>query len=441
MPPHDTFSRPLAVPGSRLSRLARLGGTATGIAGGAALGGLRELARGRRPELRDLLLTPGNAARLADQLARMRGAAMKVGQLVSMDAGELLPPEIAAILSRLREEAHVMPPRQLRGVLDAAWGTGWLPRFARFDPRPVAAASIGQVHRARSRDGQDLAIKVQYPGVRRSIDSDVANLGALIRVSGLLPPGIALDPLLDEARRQLHEEADYLLEADRLEAFRALLADDPDFLLPELRRELITRDVLAMSFVEGVPVERMDGADQQTRDRIARLLLELTFRELFDYRLMQTDPNFGNFRYAPDSGRIVLLDFGATRAFDAPLVEAFRSLLRAGRHGDRAGIEAAALEIGYLSDGMAAGHRARLVDLFVMSMAPLQRGGVFDFGNSDMARRMTEAGMEMRDAPDLGHVPPVDALFLQRKFAGIYLLATRLRARVNLDALIEPHLG
>jgi len=437
----DRSSRPLAVPGTRLSRLARLGGTATGIAGGAALGGLRELAHGRRPELRDLILTPGNAARLADQLARLRGAAMKVGQLVSMDAGDLLPPEFAAIMARLREDADFMPPRQLRGVLDAAWGKEWLTRFARFDPRPVAAASIGQVHRAQSRDGQALAIKVQYPGVRRSIDSDVANLGALIRMSGMLPPGIDLAPLLEEARRQLHEEADYLLEADRLEAFRSLLGDDPAFLLPELRRELVTRDVLAMSFVEGVPVERLTEADQPTRDRVARLLLELMFRELFTFRLMQTDPNFANYRYAPDSGRIVLLDFGATRTFPQPLVEAFRKLLRAGRQGDRAGIEAAALEIGYLSPEMDAAHRSRLVDLFVMSMEPLHRGGVFDFGTSDMARRMTEAGMEMRDAPDLGHVPPVDALFLQRKFAGMYLLATRLRARVDLDALTGPHLG
>ncbi|MEO1790367.1 MAG: AarF/ABC1/UbiB kinase family protein, partial [Pseudomonadota bacterium] len=263
-----TLSRPVAIPQTRLSRLARLGTMASGVAGGMAVEGVRQLGRGERPELRDLLLTPSNISRVTDQLARMRGAAMKVGQLVSMDTGDVLPPELAQIMARLRAEADHMPPKQLKSVLNATWGPDWLKPFRRFDVRPIAAASIGQVHRAQTRDGRDLALKIQYPGVRRSIDSDVTNVGALIKVSGLLPPGLDMGPLLDEARKQLHEETDYAREGAQLRRFGALMADVPDVVLPELAEDLTTETVLAMSFVAGTPVEEMADAPQEVRDRI-----------------------------------------------------------------------------------------------------------------------------------------------------------------------------
>ena len=214
-----------AVPSSRLARLARLGSLASGVAGGMLAEGVRQWSRGNRPSVGDLLLTPGNAQRVADQLSRLRGAAMKVGQLLSMDAGDLMPPELAAILARLRADAQAMPMSQLVPVLEAAWGPGWDRHFERFSFTPLAAASIGQVHAAQLKSGERLAIKVQYPGVRQSIASDVDNVATLLRVSGLLPRTLDFAPLLEEAKRQLHDEADYLKEAAYLEAYRGRLAD------------------------------------------------------------------------------------------------------------------------------------------------------------------------------------------------------------------------
>ena len=179
--------RALPVPSHRLSRFGRLGGMTAGIAGNMAMGALAQLGQGQRPKARDLLLTPRNITRVAEQLAQMRGAAMKIGQLVSMDSGEVLPPELAQIMARLRDDAHFMPPAQLKQVLNTEWPANWLRAFRKFDVRPIAAASIGQVHRAQLKGGRDLAIKVQYPGVAKSIDADVANVGALMRMSGLLP--------------------------------------------------------------------------------------------------------------------------------------------------------------------------------------------------------------------------------------------------------------
>jgi predicted unusual protein kinase regulating ubiquinone biosynthesis (AarF/ABC1/UbiB family) len=388
-----------------------------------------------------LLLTPANISRLTDELARMRGAAMKVGQLLSMDTGDMLPPELTAILARLRAEAHPMPPQQLKATLTAAWGADWLHRFERFDVRPIAAASIGQVHRAQTRDGRDLAIKVQYPGVRRSIDSDVDNVATLIRLSGLVPAEIDLAPMLAEAKRQLHEEADYAWEGGQLARFGALLADDPDYLVPALHADLTTPGVLAMGYVGGVAVEALAEAPQAERDHAMTLAIRLLFRELFDFRLMQTDPNFANYRYDPATRRLILLDFGATRAFPDRLTEDYRRLMRAALDDDRAAMREAAIAIGFFDAATQARHADQVVAIMAMAMAPLRRSGPFDFGDAAFMARMREAGMALGAEKDFWHVPPMDALYLQRKFGGTYLLGARLRARVDVRALLVPHLA
>jgi len=320
----------LAVPSSRLARLSRLGSMTAGVAGNMALGGMAQLGRGQRPDWRGLLLTPANVSRVADQLAKMRGAAMKIGQLASMDTGDVLPPELAQIMARLRDDAHYMPPAQLKKVLAAQWHEGWLRDFKRFDVRPIAAASIGQVHRAQLRDGRDVAIKVQYPGVARSIDSDVANVGALIRMSGLLPTGFALDPYLEEAAVQLHEETDYIREAACLNRFRDLLADAEGFVLPQVHDDWSTGSILTMDYVAGRPIEEAADAPQDQRDLIMERLIELTLREAFEFKVMQSDPNFANYQFDADSGRIILLDFGATREISIEISTNYIDMLMSG---------------------------------------------------------------------------------------------------------------
>lgn len=436
----NTMARATAVPGGRLARLARLGSLATGVAGGMIAEGARQLAAGKRPTVGDLVLTPANARRVADQLAQLRGAAMKVGQLMSMDAGNLLPPELAAILARLREDARTMPMSQVVQVLETHWGQGWEQGFERFSFTPCAAASIGQVHRARTHDGQELAIKLQYPGVRRSIDSDVDNVATLLRVSGLLPRALDLAPLLEEAKRQLHEEADYLREAGNLQRFAGLLGADADFVLPAPVHALTRSDILAMHWVEGVAVESLDSAAQPVRDRIAGLLIGLLFRELFEFGLVQTDPNFANYRYDAASGRIVLLDFGATRAYSMTVVDAYRRLMSGAIRNDPAAMSAAAQEIGYFQEHLHASQRDAVIALFAEACEPLLHDGAYDFGASDLARRIRDAGLRLSMERDFWHTPPADALFLHRKLGGLYLLAARLGARVPVGRLAAPYL-
>ncbi|MEM1373642.1 MAG: AarF/ABC1/UbiB kinase family protein [Pseudomonadota bacterium] len=434
-----SHSQPRPIPVGRANRAARLGGASLSIAGNMAVSGARELLSGRRPELRGLMLTPANIGRLTAELARMRGAAMKVGQLVSMDAGDVLPPEIADIIARLRADADFMPPKQLRDVLDAEWGPGWMKRFQRFNVRPVAAASIGQVHEAVDRDGRHLAIKVQYPGVKESIDSDVSNVGALVKVSGIVPSGIDLGPLLEEAKRQLHDEADYAREARELQRFGQWLAGDARFAVPDYAEEFSTDRVLAMSYLKGQPVEALEAAPQEERDHVAATLFELTLRELFEFGRMQSDPNFANYRH--DGARVLLLDFGAARAVPAEIAQGYRGMLAALMAGDRAGMDAAALVLGVYAPGTSEAHKTAILDLILRGRAGIGADGVFDFGNGALRRELTEAGMRLAEDQAFLHLPPVETLYVQRKLAGMFLLASRLRARVNLAELFAPWLG
>ena len=430
--------RGLAVPTGRGARMLRMGGIVAGIAGGVVAGGLGDLARLRRPALPDLVLSPGNIRRLTDGLSQMRGAALKLGQMLSMDTGLVLSPELTGILAALRDDARPMPPKQLQSVLNAEWGDGWRHRFRAFDVRPFAAASIGQVHRAETADGRRLAIKVQYPGVRASIDSDVDNIGTLLRLPGLLPRGMDLAPLLAAAKAQLHDEADYRAEAGHLRRFGDWLAGSDRFLLPQVQDDLSTGQVLAMTHVPGQPIDALATAPQADRDRVAADLISLTLRELFDFGAMQTDPNLANYRHDPATGRIVLLDFGAVRTIEPQVAAQFRALLSAAFDRDPVTTEAAMEAIGYFAPDTAPHHRALIRDLFDMAMEPIRQDRPFDFAASDLLDRLRAAGRPLGTDRDLLHVPPAETLFLHRKIGGMYLLAARLKARVDLGALVTP---
>lgn len=429
----------LPVPRGRLSRLARFGGLGAGIMGNMVVDGAQRLARGQRPSLQDLLLTPSNAARAADQLSRLRGAAMKFGQLISMDDGDFVPPEFAQVLARLRASAHDMPPHQLKAVLNQNWGRHWLSRFESFDTRPIAAASIGQVHRAVAKDGRKLALKIQYPGVAESIDSDIDNLAAIIRVSGMIPAEIDLAPLLEETKRQLKEEADYELESERLRRFQTLLKDSDDFLIPDVYEDFTTRNILAMAYAPGAPIDALATAPQAERDRIATLLFDLALKELFDFRLMQTDPNFANFFLDKATGKIILLDFGAARDIEPALSEGYRAVLSAAIQGDWPSAHESGMRMGLIGADTPPRIEQLLRETIELTVEPMRHEGAYDFGATDLAPRLRDKAVALRTG-GFTQTPPPAAVFIHRKIGGLHLIASKLRARVNVDALVQPYL-
>ncbi|MDD4863848.1 MAG: AarF/ABC1/UbiB kinase family protein [Alishewanella agri] len=428
------------VPAHRLSRFGNLASLAGRVAGGMLAEGARQLAKGQLPAKKDLLLTPANIQRVADQLAHLRGAAMKIGQLLSMDAGELLPPALAEILARLRANANPMPAKQLAQVLQREWGDNWQRHFVDFTFVPIAAASIGQVHQAYHDNGKRLAVKIQYPRVRQSIDSDVDNVAALLRISGLLPKEVNYQGLLEEAKIQLKHEADYLLEARHLNQYRQYLIHDTDYRLPEVLTELTTQNILVMSYVEGSHIESLVHASQAERDRVMTLLFSLFFRELFEYRLVQTDPNFANYLYDHTRQQLVLLDFGACREYPASFSQGYQQLFNAALHDNQASMVQALTQIGFFSQQILPEQKQAVLNLVKLACEPLKHAGAFDFGISDLAIRLREAGTALSMQQNYWHTPPADAIFLHRKIAGLYLLAARLKARVNVCILLTPYL-
>ena len=431
---------PAPIPQSRLGRFARMGLAAGGLAAGAATEGLKRIARGQAPDFRGALLSAPNARRLAARLARLRGAAMKIGQLVSLQGDDVLPPEFARALAVLRSHAAPMPAEQLHRVLGREYGAGWRRLFAKFDDEPIAAASIGQVHRATAADGRELALKIQYPGVARSIVSDVDNVAVLLRLLNVLPVEIDVDGLAAEAKRQLTQETDYVREARFLERYSRHVADEPGLLVPGVHRDLTTPRIMAMDFVEGEPLDALATAPQARRNAVGALLERLLFRELFEFRVMQTDPNFANYLYQPKSGRVVLLDFGATRSFAADFVGHFAHVTRGVIEGDREAVARAAIRIGYAQPDDAPERIAAVVDVCFLVCEPLRHAGRYDFGRSDLPARVRDLGFELAFRQRLLRPPPPETIFLQRKLVGSFLLLARIGAQVNAQALVLPFL-
>ena len=374
-------------------------------------------------------LSEANAERVAVALCGMRGAALKLGQLLSIQDAAVVPPAIAAALERVRAGADVMPSRQLHAMLVEQLGTDWRSRVASFDEEPMAAASIGQVHRAVMRDGRHVCMKVQYPGVARSIDSDIDNLMRLVRLTDLLPRGLYVEEAVRVAKAELRLECDYAWEAAAQARFRTLLAGDESFIVPAVVPELCTERVMTSEFAPGVAIDKTAGLPQEERDAIGTALLRLTLRELFEFRFMQTDPNFANFLYDAPSKKLALIDFGAAKEYPPFFVDQYLRMVACCARRDRAGVLAASHKLGFLTgDESQLLIDAHVEAAFVVGM-PFAAPGGYDFAtNSGMTRRVGELGAVM-----LKHrlkPPPEHSYSLHRKLSGAFLTCMRIGARV-----------
>jgi predicted unusual protein kinase regulating ubiquinone biosynthesis (AarF/ABC1/UbiB family) len=427
-----------SVPTSRVGRLLRFGMLSGELALSSAMATAKQLSSGKRPDIASTLLTPGNADLLARRLASLRGPAMKVGQMLSLQGEDIIPAEFRNALGMLRSQGYAMPDTQLRRVLGREYGKGWEKKFEHFDMEPVAAASIGQVHRVRKRGGRELALKIQYPGVAKSVDSDVDNLSSLLRRLEFLPVSLDVDAIAAEAKRQLHLETDYEGEARNLEKYGRHVAVMPDVLVPRVDRALTTRRILAMDWIDGDPLDSLasEAVPHATRNAVARTLQELMFRELFEFRFMQTDPNIANYLYVPATGQLALLDLGAVGEYRAEFVEHYRRVCRAVLAGDRRGIRDAAFAIGYASPDDPEEMTHAAIDIIELVCEPLSHRGLYDFGASGLIGRARDLGLKVAFAQGL-RSPPPETIFLHRKLLGNFLVCSKLKARVNVHALIE----
>jgi aarF domain-containing kinase len=352
---------------------------------------------------------------------------------------KMLPPAIHDVLQRVQDSADYMPASQRNKVLSNNLGPDWRELFDSFEEVPIAAASIGQVHKAVLKSTkQQVAVKVQYPGVASSINSDLNNISILLNASRLLPPGLFLDKTIANARTELGWECDYTREAEWQMRFHEALADDTDaFLVPKVFPEASGREVLTAELVHGVGVAKLPKLSQDKRDWIGTQILRLCLREIVEFKFMQTDPNWTNFLYNEKTHKIELLDFGASREYPDRFVEPYINVLIAASKGDKPTIRDLSIELGYLTGAESPAMLDAHIESVLTLAEPFKSSGpdVYDFRDqtiTDRVRSLIPVMVRERLAP-----PPEETYSLHRKLSGAFLLCARLGSRVPCKELFR----
>ncbi|XP_038682776.1 protein ABC transporter 1, mitochondrial-like [Tripterygium wilfordii] len=427
------------VPTTPFTRALGFAGLGAGLAWGTIQESAKRLMWGT-PQSQDKqsalspFLSDQNAERLALALCRMRGAALKIGQMLSIQDESLVPAPILAALDIVRQGADVMPRSQLNQVLDAELGRDWSSKLSSFDYEPMAAASIGQVHRAVTKDGMEVAMKIQYPGVADSIESDIENVKLLLDYTNLIPEGLYLDKAMKVAKEELSRECNYELEAANQKRFHNLLSDTEGFYVPIVVVEIASKRVLTTELVSGIPIDQVAILNQDTRNYVGKKLLQLTLMELFVFRFMQTDPNWSNFLYDETKKIMNLIDFGAARDYPKKFVDDYLRMVVACANGDRDGVIEMSKRLGFMT-GM---ESEIMIDAHVQAGfivgLPFSKPGPFDFHSANITQSITNLGATM-----LRHrlTPPPDEVYsLHRKLSGAFLACIKLRAVVPCRELL-----
>ncbi|MCK2182722.1 ABC1 kinase family protein [Halomonas getboli] len=372
---------------------------------------------------------------LFEGLSELKGPAMKLAQVMSQ-WDDLLPPELADELARLQRQATPMPWEAIRGTLEAQYGD-LESVFAEVETAPFASASMGQVHRAVTRDGETVVLKVQYPGLAEVLEGDLAQLRRLMGLGRWFKvPQARLDALFEELAAGLRDELDYRAEAEHLARYRARYAHLDSLVIPEPLPDLCGPHVLAMRHVAGTPLRELEDADDAVRQRVATTLADWLTEELFTFGELHADPHAGNFA-ADDQGRLVIYDFGAVIPVPRERLAAMMRLLEATLAADPMAMDAAMRELG---GRQGEGAPLALYREAAEAVVPLFAPGLQDFGDVRVHRRLRELSPRVWAAMDRLQ-PPADTLLLSRTLNGHYWNLVRLGARLDMDARVRPLLA
>ena len=435
----SSFSRSLPVPKGRIERASIFGKIAIRFASSIVFDGAKDLMGGRPLSIKELLIQEKNILTFIKELSRLRGAALKIGQLLSLEANDFLPEKFSTMLGDLRNKNFHMPNYQLGEVLRENYGDNFLDKFSDFCETPIAAASIGQVHKCQY-GNQYLILKIQYPKIRESIESDINNIRLLTNNLGILPKSFDFEKLLEAGKIQLLNETDYRLEAKYQKRFYQLLKTDKKFSVPKISAPLTTTKILAMEYKEGVTIDQVAHFNQKTKNSIIDSLVELAFKEIFEFKLIQTDPNFANFLYDKKSKKIVLLDFGATSNISKKNIRVFKDILIGIALDRKEMVEKALLTLKIFGPHASASVKSYLLNIIWNLSLPLRKNKEFDFQRSISAEELTLLTSTLINQKDKFQLPDPEVLFIQRKLGGIFFLGRKFGVRKNFSQLIAKYI-
>jgi predicted unusual protein kinase regulating ubiquinone biosynthesis (AarF/ABC1/UbiB family) len=438
------------VPAGRVARTARIGGLVTGQ--GVRWAGMRAANRVRSPERAAAAENERTAAlvhQLVEQLGQMRGAAMKVGQMLSMVEFDGLPEaeqdELRRALATLRDDLPPVPFSKLERMMRRELGAPLADVFADFDERAFAAASIGQVHRATTLEGDAVVVKVQYPGVAEAVETDLRNAMLLLPLVKRLAPGLDARAMATEMRERISEELDYELEAANQRRVERLLRGHPFMRVPRVYTSLSTRRLLVSEYVEGQRFEEVRRAGEPERDRYAEIVFRFFFGVLYRNRIALGDPHPGNYLLCSD-GRVCFVDFGLLRDVGAERVAAERAIALAVRDRDAAALKEALVAGGYLpaarADGVDAEFALRLMRRATRWYA-VPGEHRFGVGRSRRGRDRELPAEAERAAARIQvnqFTLPAEAMLIRRMHAIVGVVLRHLRAGADWGAIAAEYL-
>ena len=398
------------------------------------------------------------ASYLASELGKLKGSVVKIGQMLAIYGEHILPPEITRALQTLNDDTATLTWPTIEQTLRQLLGNKL--NELDVDPVPIGTASLAQVHRATVlATGEQVVLKIQYPGVADAINSDLALFKRLLKVSNIVPQTRALDTWFEEIRDLLHHEVDYEAEAATTERFYERLSDDPRYVVPKINRTYSKKRLLCMSYEPGITVvsDALQLLSHERRNAIGQAAIEIMMQEIFVWGEMQTDPNFGNYLVRvsdneDDIDKLVLLDFGAIRQFDNNLLTIARGLLKAGYHHDHHAMTLAMTGYDFF-DSMSNKVRSDIASLFLLATEPFSDPNInediptqcldeqkrYIWANSDLHSRLSAAATRSMQSFEF-NLPPKEFMFISRKFIGAYTLLTVLDAHTNSNNLVKPYL-
>lgn len=389
---------------------------------------------------------------IADELGKLKGSVVKVGQIMALYGDHILPEEVTTALRTLEENTTALEWETLEPHVKANLGEARFDQL-KIDPEPIGCASLAQVHKAVILEtGEQICLKIQYPGVAESIDSDLSAVAMLLKLTKAVSSSADFDDWLEEVREMLTDEIDYLSEAEKTQQFSDFLSDDDRYVVPTIYPEYCTDKILAASFEEGYSVSDavVQALPQSERNALAESFLDLFFNEVYKWQTLQTDPNFGNYRIQYDDAvecyRIVLLDFGAVKAYDSSFIDPLKDMIKGALLRDTELTVKGAIDLKIMPEDLPSGILASFADVCFSIIEPLNfdanqldsamlnEQGEYIWADANLPKRVAKQATKAAFS-EFFALPPKEFTFISRKLLGVFSFISALKAEFNGKAI------